>query len=359
MTNPKISVIIPVYNTEKEVCKCLDSVVNQTEKEIEIICINDGSTDKSLSILEKYANKDKRIIVINQNNRGVGGARNSGLKIAQGQFISFIDSDDYLLSLDAYEKILKILSDFDDLDFIEFGVEPYTESLILSEVEKKRLNDDQSYFSLKLEGLFNISEDLFSRTTVTVWNKVFRKSVITEYNITFPEGVLFEDNGFFYKFIFRVKKGYYYKEKLYGRLLRSNSIMGLCFNRKSNEIANRLKVLYDVYQYIEKEYSPIRKFVLTEFLKVSLREDYLFAKRKNKPKVLEYAHKLSFNLNPTWFNTDIIEHLREKRWYKINELRRSNRKITKFLERIFCVKKENENKVVRIFGVKIKSRSLN
>ncbi|MDR2818687.1 MAG: glycosyltransferase [Endomicrobium sp.] len=360
MTNPKVSVIIPVYNTENELCKCLDSVLNQTEKEIEIICVNDGSADKSLSILEKYARKDKRIILINQKNAGVGVARNTGLKIAQGQFISFIDSDDYFLVLDVYERILKVFSEFDDVDFIEFGVENYTKSHILKESEKKRLENDNAYFSLRLGGLFNISEDLFLRTTVTIWNKVFRKSVITKYNIYFPEGLLFEDNGFFYKFIFSSKKGYYYKDKLYGRLLRENSIMGLCISKKSNEIANRLKVLYEVYQYIEKEYSPLRNFIMTEFLKISLREDYLFAKRRNKPKVLEYAHKLSFNLNPPWFNTDIIEHLRKKRWHKINELRISirSRKITKFLEAIFCVKKENGNKVIRVFGIKIKSISL-
>jgi glycosyltransferase involved in cell wall biosynthesis len=125
-----------------------------------------------LSILEKYASEDKRIIVINQKNAGCGAVRNTGLKIAQGQFISFVDSDDCLLSLDVYEKILKVFSNFNDLDFIEFGVETYVEDTTVLESEEKRLKYDQAYFSLRLGGLFNIAEDLFSRTTSTVWNKV-------------------------------------------------------------------------------------------------------------------------------------------------------------------------------------------
>ena len=93
--NPKISLIIPVYNVEKFLRECLDSVVNQTMRDIEIICINDGSTDGSLDILKKYAAKDDRIIVINQTNGWLSAARNSGLKIARGEYIQFVDSDDY------------------------------------------------------------------------------------------------------------------------------------------------------------------------------------------------------------------------------------------------------------------------
>ena len=104
--NPKISVIIPVYNVEKYLRECLDSVVNQTMRDIEIICVNDGSTDNSLDILKEYATKDDRIIVINQTNGFVGSARNNGLKIARGEYIQFVDSDDYL-ELNACETAYK------------------------------------------------------------------------------------------------------------------------------------------------------------------------------------------------------------------------------------------------------------
>lgn len=91
---PKVSIIVPVYNVENYLRKCLDSLINQTLKNIEIICINDGSTDNSLSILEEYASKDERIIVINQENAGVSSARNRGLEIATGEYIAFVDADD-------------------------------------------------------------------------------------------------------------------------------------------------------------------------------------------------------------------------------------------------------------------------
>ena len=93
---PKVSIIVPVYNVEEYLVKCLDSLVNQTLKEIEIICINDGSTDNSLEILNTYAQKDSRITIIDKKNEGVSAARNTGLNISKGEYIMFVDSDDYL-----------------------------------------------------------------------------------------------------------------------------------------------------------------------------------------------------------------------------------------------------------------------
>ena len=92
---PVISVIIPIYNSEKYLSECLNSVVNQTLHDIEIICVNDGSTDSSLEILEDYQSKDKRIKIINQEHNNAGSARNKGLEIARGEYLSFLDSDDY------------------------------------------------------------------------------------------------------------------------------------------------------------------------------------------------------------------------------------------------------------------------
>ena len=94
--NPEISIIIPVYNVEKYLDECLNSAANQTFENIEIICVNDGSTDGSLEILESHASKDKRIRIISQENKGVSSARNEGLDAARGKYIYFMDSDDYM-----------------------------------------------------------------------------------------------------------------------------------------------------------------------------------------------------------------------------------------------------------------------
>ena len=94
--NIKVSIIVPVYNTEKYIGKCLESLIAQTLKEIEIICVNDGSTDNSLKILNYYQNKDLRIKIVNQKNSGPGKSRNTGIKIAKGDFIGFVDGDDWV-----------------------------------------------------------------------------------------------------------------------------------------------------------------------------------------------------------------------------------------------------------------------
>ena len=97
MNEIKVSVIIPVYNTENYLRECLDSVLAQTLREIEVICVDDGSTDNSLNILKEYQNKDTRIVVLTQENRSAGAARNYGLSIAKGKYLSFLDSDDFLI----------------------------------------------------------------------------------------------------------------------------------------------------------------------------------------------------------------------------------------------------------------------
>ena len=101
---PEISIIIPVYNVEKYLDECINSAVNQTFDDIEIICVNDGSTDGSLEIIEKHASKDKRIRIISQEHKGVGSARNAGLDAAKGKYIYFMDSDDYV-ELNALKRI--------------------------------------------------------------------------------------------------------------------------------------------------------------------------------------------------------------------------------------------------------------
>ena len=108
----KISVIIPVYNVEKYLRRCLDSVINQTFRDLEIICVNDGSTADSLHIFEEYKKQDDRIILLNQENMGQGNARNIGLKIARGEYIGFVDADDWI-DLNFFEKLYEAAKKYD------------------------------------------------------------------------------------------------------------------------------------------------------------------------------------------------------------------------------------------------------
>ena len=122
---PKISVVIPIYNVDKYLKECLDSVVNQTLKDIEIICVNDGSTDGSLKILEEYAQKDNRIIVINQENQGQGVARNKGIDVASGEYIAFVDPDDFI-DLNTFEIVYNKFKET-NVDIVQFDYQTCTE----------------------------------------------------------------------------------------------------------------------------------------------------------------------------------------------------------------------------------------
>ena len=116
---PKVSIIVPIYNTEKYIKECLLSLLNQTYKNIEIICIDDGSTDDSLSIVEKYAKLDKRIVILTQKHKGVSAARNMGLKAMTGNYVMSCDSDDFF-RLDAVALCIKMLLTHDECEAVFF-----------------------------------------------------------------------------------------------------------------------------------------------------------------------------------------------------------------------------------------------
>ena len=120
---PKVSVIIPVYNTAEFLRQCLDSIVNQTLQDIEIICVDDGSTDASLDILHEYASNDSRITILTQQNKGAGVARNTGMQIAHGEYLAFFDSDDFF-DLRLFEKVTR-KADATNADIVLFGAKHY------------------------------------------------------------------------------------------------------------------------------------------------------------------------------------------------------------------------------------------
>ena len=219
---PKVSVIIPVYNVEQYLCECLDSVINQTLKDIEIICVNDGSTDNSLQILKQYAQQDKRFIIINQNNCGLSCSRNNALKIATGKLIVFLDSDDYI-TLDSIEKIFNqmILYDLDMLSFsgVNFKSEtrqiennPYWDFLYLPH------GFDTTCFDIKQ--CWNFLHLMSVSSCLTA----YKKSFITNNKLKFPNGLYFEDNLFFTKAITKATRLGIIQDKLYFRRIHNDSI---------------------------------------------------------------------------------------------------------------------------------------
>lgn len=210
--NYKISVIIPVYNVEEYLRRCLDSVINQTYKNLEIICINDGSKDKSGNICDEYSDKDKRIIVIHKTNGGLSSARNEGLQICTGDYISFIDSDDWIEE-DFYEFVIKNVADEDLMVFDYYIAKSNTEKEIkkygnkICEINKEKCLIDLSRAKLESH----------------VWDKIYKSLIFKD--MRFPENRNYEDQAIMHLIIDKSKKIKYFNESFYNYFQNPKSIV--------------------------------------------------------------------------------------------------------------------------------------
>lgn len=201
----KLSIIIPVYNVEKYINKCLDSVLGSTLKDLEIIVINDGSTDSSLELIKKY--KDKRIVLIDKKNGGVASARNEGLKVATGDYITFLDSDDYVdenMYKDMLDKAIE--GNYDLVACDTKLVYPDHEEVISSMIDDTKIN-----------------KHLMVDAYAVLWNKIYKKEIVE--GIYFTKGInLCEDVEFLYKVYSRVKKLGGIKKAYYNYVQRPGSL---------------------------------------------------------------------------------------------------------------------------------------
>ena len=205
----KISIIVPVYNTAKYLDKCIQTLIKQTLEDIEIIFIDDGSEDGSAEILKNYAKNDKRISILNQNHKRQGAARNYGLSIAQGEYIGFVDSDDWV-ELDMFDQAKETDSDIVMCSMNTF--EDGTNKIIVNtyntlDIFNQKFFENSFTPQDTLNFIFNIS--------VSPCNKIYRKSLIVKNNIKFPENIYFEDNAFFFKSWLNAQKISLLNQKLY------------------------------------------------------------------------------------------------------------------------------------------------
>lgn len=241
----KVSVIVPIYNTEKFLDKCLNSLMNQTLEDIEIICVNDGSTDNSLSIIEKYANIDSRIKVLTQENKKQGAARNSGLKIADAEYIGFVDSDDWV-DLDYYEKLYNTAVKYDA------DIALATNVRIGNGKTKKRLEISEEKVATTLQEKIDIGSQVKNPCPT---NKIYRHSMIKDNNIIWPEGVYCEDKLFTIKAVFYANKivttpnvNYYYYRN-------PNSTV---HTKSKKHIEDKIKAKKDVLEFLRLNNAQIR-----------------------------------------------------------------------------------------------------
>ena len=281
---PKVSVIVPVYNVEEYLERCLDSLVNQTLKDIEIIIVNDGSTDGSKEIIQKYLNKYKNIVYLEKENGGLSSARNYGIPYAKGEYIGFVDSDDYVeitMYEKMYNKAVEEKSDMVECDFIW-------------EYPNKKIEDIGKIYSGKKEAIVE--------ARVVAWNKIIKKDIIEKTKITFPEGLRYEDIEFFYKIVPYLDKISFVKETLVHYIQRESSIANTQ-NERTGEI---FKIWENVLNYyIENNiFNEYRKELEYSYTRILLCSSLKRITKVKDKKVRKALIKLTWqNLNkkfPHW-----------------------------------------------------------
>lgn len=274
----KYSFIVPVYNTEKYLKKCLDSLVNQTYKDFEIIVVNDGSTDKSSSIISKYQKKYKNIIVIDKENEGLSMARNRGVQKSSGKYIIFVDSDDYV-SNKLLEEVDKKIDDSDILRFqIATEDEEYTK---INEYHEEGFESMCGYDAFKYLSSYHFVEP--------AWCYVIRKNYYIENKFSFKKGVYHEDFGLIPYVIYKARKvksidfiGYYY-------IQRNGSIMN------NNDYKKTVKKAFDMLE----QYKTMRLFAKNINRKNNL-DDYFLSYISNS--VIVKARELKKDEKKVYIN---------------------------------------------------------
>ncbi|MDR2268468.1 MAG: glycosyltransferase [Holosporaceae bacterium] len=327
---PLLSLIIPIYNSREYLRECLNSAVNQSIKDIEIICINDGSTDDSATILDEYSKSDPRIIVIYQQNAGPAAARNAGLKAAQGKYIAFMDSDDWI-SHNIYSHSLPLFKD--NVGAVIFNANIFGE-------EDKPM---EKYFRQKFHALLNMNSDVILNTPTCTWNKIYRKDIIDKYDIRFPDGLLYEDNFFHWKYLTHASSVYFLKEKLYNYRIRENSIIRQ-MKSKFHKVDDHFLVCLKIFESIQKDnLTEQYKKSFTAFFKHCL--GVVCANTDDTRRSLNIAREIWAKIDiPT--NNDIICSLQNENYDHV--LKWIN---YSFWEKIFSIKKRYGKKVITLCGV--------
>lgn len=297
---PKVSIILPVYNVAPYLRQSLDSIIAQTLTDIEIICVDDGSTDDSGKILDEYKEKDNRITVIHKRNAGTGAARNDGLKIATGECIGFVDPDDWILP-NMYERLYNILQD-KELDIVMFTPDVFNDQT--QKHEGFLYFQDSNFPKILDDKIFNKDDISPFSYPMCVWNKLYRKKLFDDNNIDFAEGLDFEDHKVIFKSLFTAKRIYFIREKLY---VYRHSRQGSILSDNDTRMFDHIKI-YDIVENILKETGNWEKFHL-DFLRYKV-HNILYYYTMIKPQYKdEYYKKMVKSLQNTQMSEEEFEIL--------------------------------------------------
>lgn len=297
----KVSIIIPIYNAERYLERCIESVISQSYKNIEIILVNDGSVDSSNEICEYYKYKDRRIILLNQKNQGVSVARNNALAICSGEFITFVDADDYVdknaimhyLNVQAKKDADLVICNFNRVsENSKIKNDKYEGELILNKKDALKMLFSDKYF----QGF--------------VWNKFFKKEILNSYNIKFNEKIILgEDLLFVSKYIIHSRIVIYNKESIYNYFLNQQSAVRGKFNKK-------YLTLVDALDHISKIIEPLdnntrNSFYIFKTEKIIGIIDKMASSRKYDSRILKKL-KLFINKSYNCIDCNVNNYLKIK-----------------------------------------------
>ena len=290
MNDPLVSVIIPVYQVEKYLDKCIASVVNQTYTNLEIILVDDGSSDNCPAICDRWQAKDSRIKVIHQENGGLSHARNEGLKIATGEFIGFVDSDDWI-EPNMVELLLMALLET-DAEIAVGGIKAFTEASEAIVYTQSKSTESKIYSTEEaLKRLLLLKGFMCSG----VWNKLYKRAVLSDVN--FPEGKLHEDVLWTTQVIGNSQKVVCINNKLYHYLQRPDSLSH-DDRQKVRRVYDELEMNKQRLEYIHKSYPTLAKFAVLRIQNLCCREYINFCLNFN---YLDLDYRIRDNLKQHFF----------------------------------------------------------
>jgi glycosyltransferase involved in cell wall biosynthesis len=308
-----ISIIVPIYNAEKYLKKCLDSLVNQTKKELEFILVNDGSTDTTEDIIKTY--KDKRIKYFKNKNQGIGKTRNFGIEKSSGKYIMFVDSDDYL-EKDACELLYKKSKELDsDLVVCDFYKVYENE-----ELEEVRLIDFKPTSLKKMPSLIN-------EINLSPWNKIYKRELITNNNLKFIENLKYEDAPFVLQALFNAEN-----------ISKVNECLNYYVIHGNSETTVRDKKCFDILKIIDIIRSNLKKekYLKEELDKLTVRivTNYTIQQRMQKDKKIgmEFIDKAF-----AYLKKEVPDYKNNKYYEKrgIKRIIEKNKTLTKLYCRIY------------------------
>ena len=285
---PKVSIVIPVFNTEKFLARCLNSVLSQSVKDLEVVCVNDGSTDDSLKILEEYAAKDSRIQVISQENKGQSAARNRAMSEIIGDYVFFVDADDFIQS-----QTLEIL----------LTIAEKTGCAVVATEETKKYGGDKSYnidnlqFTVHQKPLEHILTTNIASSSV-IWNKLYKAELVK--NRPFIEGIYFEDWPWVTCLFAKIDKYASVPYALNGYNTENESTMRSVFTkRKISDYVTGIMAVQDFFAKSEYAFlwSLVRAKRIASSVKLMINKTY--HEKSGQPDLDEYLLKQLASLHQT------------------------------------------------------------